>query len=396
MPSVEQFSNSPNVLAPFYNDAQVALKLMMTGHVYQASPDIAQLGYLEHWECQCKHGPERLDIEHAKTEQVRESFAQLIGSRSQNVALASSVHELFVRFLSCLDFSARKKIITSGGEHPSILRQLVRLKAFGIELIVLEPRPASSLVERVLAQLDDRTLAVCIATVDCASGHQVFELDTLIDPCLAYGAELFVDAYQSINVLPFSIEDYLLEQAFVVGGGAKYCHMGDGNCFLHVPYGREFEPVVSGWFGVFDPALDTPAAEPLAYADSMGQRFDGSTRDTMPYFRAAKVFEFFQQQQLTPELLHDINHHQLTVMAQAFSDLDLPPALIKQSTSVEFLAGFMTFKTPKARRLQELMRDIGVVCDYSQDFLRLGPAPYLSDEQLLDSIEALRESVNNL
>src|SRR2546422_10697370 len=34
------------------------------------------------------------------------------------------------------------------------------------------------------------------------------------------------------NVLPFSLRTERLAQAFVVGGGYKYCQLGEGNCFL--------------------------------------------------------------------------------------------------------------------------------------------------------------------
>ena len=396
MPDLELFRRSPNVIAPHYQHAQVELKLMMTGHVHQAVPDVAKAGYAEHWNCLSKYGNERFGIEFDKTEQVRQAFANLVDSRCSNIALAASVHELFVRFFSCLNTQRRKKVITTSGEHPSVLRQLVRYQAQGIQLVLLDPAPASTLVERVLAELDDQTLAVCLSTVDHTTGHQVWELDTLMDPCFKRGIELFVDAYQSVNVLSFSVADYNLEQAFVVAGGTKYCQMGDGNCFMHVPLGRDFTPMVTGWYGVFDPIIDSPAAQPLAFSDAVGPRFDGSTRDMLPYFRAAKVFEFFQQEQLTPDLLHDINHHQLDIIAQTFVQMDLDPEVIALSTSVEFMGGFISFRAPQAREIQARMRDIGVICDHKNNYLRLGPAPYLSDEQVLDCIEAMAEAVRSL
>ncbi len=396
MPSVEQFSGSPNIIASHYRHAQVELKLMLTGHVHQAIPDIAKAGYAEHWECMSKYGHERFDTVFDKAQIVREGFAELIHADAQNIALGSSVHDLFMRFLSCLDVDSRRKVITTSGEHPSILRQLVRYKEVGYELVALDPNPASTLVERIIEQLDDNTAAVCISSVNYINGHQVLELDTLVPKCEKYNIELFVDAYQSVNVLSFSIADYNLENAFVAGGGAKYCQMGDGNCFMHVPPNREFRPRITGWYGVFDPVLDSPASEPLAYADIPAQRLDGSSCDSLPHFRAAKVFEFFKQQQLTAELLHDINHHQLDVMANAFRALDLNPALIALSTDVEYMGGFISLKTPLAQKLQERMRDIGVICDYCNGYLRLGPAPYLCDEQLRDCIEALHEALKHL
>ena len=39
--------------------------------------------------------------------------------------------------------------------------------------------------------------------------------------------------------------------AFVTGGGYKYCQLGEGNAFLRVPAGLPLRPVLTGWFSEF-------------------------------------------------------------------------------------------------------------------------------------------------
>ena len=60
-----------------------------------------------------------------------------------------------------------------------------------------------------------------------------------------------------------------LADAFVTGGGYKYCQLGEGNAFLRVPPGRQMRPVLTGWFAEFasrgdrsDRARFTTEAEP--------------------------------------------------------------------------------------------------------------------------------------
>ncbi|GAB2189262.1 aminotransferase class V-fold PLP-dependent enzyme [Sessilibacter sp. MAH2] len=394
MTDILPFRQSPNAIAHCYQNAQVDLKLMLTGHVHQAIPDVAQKAYQEHWQCLSQYGSERFDMLFDKSWLVRQGFAELIDTEPERIALASSVHELFVRFLSCLDLKKRPRILTTHREHPSILRQLIRLKEQGCELVFIDSDYAT-LVEKISQAIDDKTAAVCISSVNYVTGHQTFELDTLPPICANYGTELFVDAYQSVNVLEFSIADYNLETAFVAAGGGKYCQMGDGVCFMHVPEGSDFRPVITGWFGSFDPVLDSPAAEPLVYADG-ACRFDGSTTDALPHFRAEKVFEHFKREGLTPELLYEINHHQLGYLVTEFLRQDFDPKVIRMTSSVEYMGGFVSFATRIAQPLHERMRDIGVICDYREDFLRLGPAPYLCDEQLRDSITAMKEALVSL
>src|SRR5256886_9358925 len=59
------------------------------------------------------------------------------------------------------------------------------------------------------------------------------------------GAELLVDAYHALDVVPFSLQRDRLLEACVVGGGYKYCQLGEGNAFLRIPAGCTLRPVRS-------------------------------------------------------------------------------------------------------------------------------------------------------
>lgn len=392
---VSEFARSPNIISKDYSHAGVAARIQLTGHAHQAIPDVAEQGYREHWDVLNKYGEERWEEVFARAFKVREGFAQMIDSRSENIALASNVHDLVVRFLSALPLKERPRIVSTDAEHPSIARQLERLAESSIELITVPAVPAESLVERLAAQLNDKTAALFLSSVNFVSGHLALELDTLMPRCQAKGVELFVDAYLSVNVQNFSLQDYNLDQAFVVGGGSKYCQMANGCCFMHVPSGRDYRPLVTGWFGNFDPLLDNPAATPIAYADD-ASRFDGSSYDALSHFRATHVFDYFRNRGLTIDLLHDVNDHQKMVLVREFERCDLNDRIITLSTQLEYFGGFVSFKSPYSQQLCEKMRDRGVHTDYRKNWLRMGPAPYLCDEQLSDGIIALQESVKEL
>ena len=49
------------------------------------------------------------------------------------------------------------------------------------------------------------------------------------------GAELLVDAYHALGVVPLTLTAEGLNAAWVVGGGYKYLQLGEGNCFLRLP-----------------------------------------------------------------------------------------------------------------------------------------------------------------
>ena len=206
-----------------------------------------------------------------------------------------------------------------------------------------------------------------------------------------------MDAYHHLNVVPFSLEREGLDDAFVVGGGYKYCQLGEGNCFLRVPPGREaLRPLLTGWFSEFA-SRSRPAAFAVPYGEGAA-RWAGATYDPASHYRGARVFDFFEQQGLTPELLRDVSRHQVGLLAEGFDALDLDPGVIALDRSVppERIGGFLALRSPRAGEIAARLRERGVATDFRGDLLRLGPAPYLADDQLRGALDALGEAAREL
>src|SRR3989454_10777327 len=123
--------------------------------------------------------------------------------------------------------------------------------------------------------VDDRTAAVLVSAVLYTNAHIVPNLRATLEACERVGAELLVDAYHALNVVPFSLKKEGLERAYVVGGGYKYCQLGPGNAFLRFPADTALRPVVTGWFREFTNLTKVPADH---VADGPGPaRFAGAT-----------------------------------------------------------------------------------------------------------------------
>ena len=93
-------------------------------------------------------------------------------------------------------------------------------------------------------------------------------------------------------------------------------------------------------------------------------------------------------------LLRAVSQHQVGVLREGFDALDADAGVIyREHVAAEEIAGFLTLTSPHAAALHRALRERGVFCDTRDDVLRLGPAPYLSDSQLKDALDALRESL---
>jgi len=390
--TLEDLRRSPNPLAAHYSRFRVAERLLLTGHSHQAWPDVALEGQIEAWQDAAEHIDDKWERAAAKADQVRAGFARLLGDRDGAIALGSNTHELVIRFLSALDLARRPRLVTTDGEFHTLRRQLDRLAEDSrFEIVKVGSAPVDTLAERLAAAVDDRTAAVLASSVLFTTGEIVPHLGSVLTRCRTLGAELLVDAYHHLNVVPFSVTAAELNDAFVVGGGYKYCQLGEGNCFLRVPPGREhMRPLVTGWFSEFALLSDHPATR-VPYGEGPA-RWAGATYDPTSHYRAARVFGFFSEQGLTPEILRGVSQHQVGLLAIRFDALGLDPSLIaRPALSLERIAGFLALKSPQAGEIARRLGERGVSSDYRGELLRLGPAPYLSDAQLESAIRVLGE-----
>jgi kynureninase len=386
---------SPNALAPAYSRFRVAERLLLTGHSHQAWPDRAWDGQLRAFADAAERVDAKWERAFAQADRVRRGFARLMADDGE-YALAANTHELVVRFLSALPLRERPRLVTTDGEFHSIRRQLDRLAEEGIEVVKVPASPVPTVAERLARAVDERTAAVLVSAVFFGSGAIVPGLSEVARAAHAAGAELLVDVYHALGVMPFPLEKLGLSQAFVVGGGYKYCQLGEGNCFLRFPRGCTLRPVLTGWFAEFD-TLATAQPGEVAYGAG-GARFAGSTYDPTSHYRAAEVFDFFMEQGLDPTFLRAVSQHQVGLLARGFDDLDLPPTLVDRDRALPLAetGGFLALRSPHARELFESLAARGVLTDYRNDVLRLGPAPYLSDAQLTDALGIFREVASTI
>ena len=325
---------------------------------------------------------------------VREGYGRLLNDAPDNIALAQNTHELVTRWLSGLPWHERRRIVTTDGEFHAIRRQLDRLAEEGIDVVKVPARPADDLADRLVRATDERTLAVLVSSILYQTAEIVPGLDRVAAAAERHGSAMLVDAYHHLNVVPFDIDAMGLSSAFVTGGGYKYCQLGEGNAFLRVPPRCSMRPVLTGWFAEFS-VRDQPVGRGGVVAYGPGaQAFGGATYDPTSHYRAAAVFAFHVAQGLTVDRLRSISRHQVGLLESGFRALRIDP----NRAHIEPIAdgrrgGFLAIRMKDAVRVAQALHDRCVFVDARGDILRVGPAPYLSDDQLRSAVEALADVV---
>lgn len=393
--NANDLQRSPNPLARDYSRFRVAERLLLTGHSHQAWPDCGFAAQQQAWLDAAELVDDKWEAAFARADEVRRGYARLMGDPQADVALDVNTLELIVRLLSALPWKTRPKIVTTDGEFHTLRRLTDRLAEDWLDVVKVPAGDVESLSERLAAEVDDRTAAVFVSSVLFRNARIVPGLPELAAVCRRRGAELAIDAYHHLNVVPFSISG--LESAFVLGGGYKYCQLGEGNCALRIPPGCGLRPVTTGWFSEFASLSDRPEAGRVDYGEGAA-RFAGATFDPSSHYRAAAVFEFFAERGLTPELLRTVSRRQIALLAECFDALDLNPSLVRRDVDapLEQVGGFLVLWSPRAAEIHAGLKRAGVATDYRDEGLRLGPAPYLSDDQLREAMQRLGEVCREL
>jgi len=384
-----------NSLATHYSRFRVSERVLLTGHSHQAWPDVGFEAQQRAWLDAAELVDDKWERAAEQAAKVRAGFARLLDDSLDNIALGQNTHELVTRWLSALPIRERRRIVTTTGEFHTIRRQLDRLAEEDIEVVKVPARPALDLAERVVREIDDRTLAVMMSSVLFETAEIVPGLDRVGAACAMHGASLLIDAYHHLNVVPFDVRAMGLDAAFITGGGYKYCQLGEGNCFLRVPPDTHLRPVLTGWFADFD-SLDAACSGVVTYAPG-ADAFAGATYDPTSHYRAASVLDFHARHGLTPDRLREISLHQVGLLADAFAALDVEPSVAHaEDIAAERRAGFLAIHTPRASELVRALRLEAVFADARGDILRLGPAPYLSDDQIRSGIATLSRLITRV
>jgi kynureninase len=154
-------------------------------------------------------------------------------------------------------------------------------------------------------------------------------------------------------------------------------------------------PVLTGWFAEFASRGDRSAG-PVDYG-SGADAFAGATYDPTSHYRAAAVFRFHAQQELTADRLRNINRRQVARLKSGVEALGTDERGLRvEAMPEERRAGFLAVRTRRAADIVLALRTRGVFSDARGDILRIGPAPYLDDQQLDDGVAALAETLKDL
>lgn len=184
---------------------------------------------------------------------TRESLAQLLNARPEQVAFMRNTSDALSTVANGLRWKTGDNIVTFRREFPSNIYPWLRLRgAFGVEVRACEERDGKVDLEQLESMVDANTRLIAISHVQFGSGFRA-DLERLGRLARQHDALLVVDTIQSLGVIPIDVEAELVDVA--AGAGHKWLLTPEGVGYLYLSdRARErVEPTLVGWTSVPNP-----------------------------------------------------------------------------------------------------------------------------------------------
>ncbi len=369
-------------------------RILLTGHSHQGWPDVARAAQLEVFDDAVR------DVDDKWSKSIFPLVAEVsagIGVRmglgpDEQLAFGESTHQLAYRLMTALD-QPKPRILTTSGEFHSLRRQLLRLSEGRFEVDWLAAAPRDELADRLLARVGDGFDMVALSAVFFEDAYVLPKLSDILTRATASGAVVLVDAYHAFNVVPLQWGP-AAEHIYITAGGYKYAGFGNGICWLRVPKNCQLRPEYTGWFADF--ASLEAEAEPARVSYGPGaQRFAGATFDASGLYRARAALKQWDALGLDVAALRQISLRQTERIIARMDERAVGVTLVSARQGAR-RGGFVSYRSPHAAAVVKALRARGVYLDARAEVLRLGPAPYLLDEEIDRGVDALCEVLKEL
>ncbi len=184
-----------------------------------------------------------------KLAELRGAYGRVVGATADRISLGPNISANVASILSAVDFSKRKKIITTDLDFPTIGHGLLAKQREGIKVEFLHsPDKITVPLELFEAAIDDDTALVVTSHVYFTSGA-IQDITALAKMAHDRGALLLVDAYHATGHVPTDVT--AIDADFYTSGSLKWLMGGSGIAFVYVnPRVRDLEPAQAGWWGM--------------------------------------------------------------------------------------------------------------------------------------------------
>ncbi|HEY0189841.1 MAG TPA: aminotransferase class V-fold PLP-dependent enzyme [Kofleriaceae bacterium] len=300
------------------------------------------------------------------------ALAGLLGAPAGSVVCDTNLASLFGRVLSCFDYRARPRIVTSDLEFPSFAFTIDAFARYGAERVTVGSRDGVAIdVEGVVAAIDERTQLVCLSHATFATGA-LLDVAPIVRRAREVGALVLLDGYASVGAVPIDVT--ALDIDFLLAGSHKWLCGSYESAFLYVRPGLvpQLTPAATGWIATADPLSFQPAT---GFAPD-ARRFASGTPAILPVL--------FSRPGLA--MVRDLGLETIRGLSLAHTDhliarADEAGLAIATPREHARRGGIVSLRFPGAANVQRELVAANMVCSY-RDGIRIAPHFYSTGKEI--------------
>lgn len=322
-----------------------------------------------------------LELEH-----TRKKFAQLINADLEEVAFVKNTSEGISIVANGFDWQQGDNVVIPDIEFPANVYPWWNLKQRGVETRMVKSVEGRVLFDDLIKQVDDRTRILSVSSVECNSGFRT-DLNRLGAYCKEKGVLFFVDAIQSLGVLPMDVKKDHID--FLSADGHKWMLSveGLGGFYISKKAVDRIRPTTMGWGNVVN------AENFMDYDFTIkkdAKKFEEGTPNTMSIHAFGAALGL-----LLEAGIDNIEKRVMNLGDFIIAELNRRNIKIYSSTLLEERSGNISFILSKdISSLYTFMLDNKVKLTVRDGLVRLSPHFYNNEDEVLQVFELLDEYLN--
>jgi cysteine desulfurase / selenocysteine lyase len=315
---------------------------------------------------------------------LRASFAGLIGARATDVGVASSATEMIASLAWALMPAAGRTVVTTDIVFPSAAYPWARVARHTGATIRFVPAENGVIdEERLIEAINEHTAAVSISHVEYSNGQR-YDLAGLAEAAHRVGAFLLVDASQSLGALPLNVSETPVD-AIVTTSYKWLCGpFGVGLLYLAPEWQARLDPGIVGW-RTHAEIYDLRAERCVPHNDA--RRFEFSTMAYGCAIGLTRSIDYLRQIGIDRIAAHDLalGERLLAGLRDLGADIVSPEGDRARSAIIGArLPGL------EPRRVVRHLGEAGIVVSPRRDLVRFSPHLYNTEGDIDQALDALR------
>ncbi|MBC7091377.1 MAG: aminotransferase class V-fold PLP-dependent enzyme [Nitrososphaeria archaeon] len=318
-------------------------------------------------------------------ENARCRISELIGCRSDDIALTTNTSEGINFVAHSIKFEHGNNVVTTDLEFPTVTYPWLKIaKEKGVEVRFALNRNGIVSVEDLEKLVDDNTRVIALSHVEYSSGQR-FNLREVADLAHRHGAILVVDAVQSLGVIPLNVKrenvDALASAAYKWLLGP----FGAGFVYMRKELYENVMPPFVGWRSNKEHEEYDPQKFTLP---ETARRFEYGGMPYTPIYGLTKAIEYIMSIGI-----ENIREHVMNLTQKLIDGLNDLGAQILTPSNREQRAGIVSARFDKMdydKIVEELAKN-KIIVSKRMNALRISPHIYNVEEDVMKFVEAIKK-----